>query len=92
MHAKRMNFLQYFLTYRRGWFITMVLLPMSVIYALYLSLRHRIVFLLNTAPKDHEKRVERVKQQLQAWHASGSEQKLTTSRSGWFTMSELVPA
>ena len=92
MSKKSFNFFEYLLTYHRGAFATIILIPISVVYSSYLSLRSRLVFLLNTAPKDHEKRVEKVKQQVIEWANSGSTQKLTTSRSGWFTMSELVPA
>lgn len=82
---------EYILTYHRGLFATIFLLPLSVLYSSYLALRNRLVFWLNTAPQQHGKRVEKVITQVNAWQQSGSTQKLTTSRSGWFTMSELVP-
>ncbi len=92
MSKKPFNLFEYILTYHRGAFATLVLIPISVLYATYLSLRHKLVFMLNTAPKEHEKRVAKIIQQVKTWADSGSTQKLTTSRSGWFTMSELVPA
>lgn len=88
----RNGLLEYILTYHRGLFATVFLLPASVVYGVYLSVRNLLVIWLNTAPKQHHIRVQKVIKQVKEWAASGSRQKLTTSRSGWFTMSELVPA
>ncbi|MCS6935625.1 MAG: FAD-binding protein [Chitinophagales bacterium] len=86
------GFFEYMLTYYRGEFATLFLLPISVVYGTYLRLRQRITLWLNTAPQLHRERVQEVIRQVNAWRNGDRRQKLTTSRSGWFTMSELVPA
>lgn len=83
---------EYLLTHYRGWFSTFFLLPISFVYYSILKIRRRIIFLLRSAPSKHAIRVEYVQKQIQEWIASGAKEKLTTGRSGWFTMSELVPA
>lgn len=83
---------EYILTYYRGWFATFFLLPISLFYSTYLKIRNKLVFLMRSAPARHAERVARVQQQVRQWAAEGAAEKLTTGRSGWFTMSELVPA
>ncbi|MBL0308528.1 MAG: FAD-binding oxidoreductase [Bacteroidetes bacterium] len=88
---KPSSFFEYILTYHRGLFATIFLLPVSVVYSFYLNTRNRIVFLMHSAPAKHTERVKRVQQQMMDWAKEGSEQKLCTARSGWFTMSDSVP-
>jgi delta24-sterol reductase len=82
---------EYILTYHRGTFATLFLLPISLAFSTYLKIRNKIVFLMRSAPAKHAERVAKVQQQIKAWAADGAKEKLTTGRSGWFTMSELVP-
>lgn len=80
------------LTKYRGIFATFILLPISVAYNLYLKTKRKISFWLRSAPKKHDQRVDRIREELKSWVENGCKEKLTTGRSGWFTMSELVPA
>ena len=45
---------EHLLTRYRGLFATVVLLPISVTYAIWLGIRNRIVFLLKSAPAKHD--------------------------------------
>ncbi|CAI8860785.1 Delta24-sterol reductase [Methylocaldum szegediense] len=79
------------LTRYRGLFATLVLLPVSVLYKIYVSLRDRIVFSLKIAPLKYDQKVQRVIEQIEAWKRNSCREKLCTARSGWKSMSELVP-
>jgi len=87
----RQGLFEYLLTHHRDLFATLFLLPLSVGYGVYRSLRNRIAFRMNSAPARHEERVRRVIRQIEDWKAQGARQKLCTARSGWKSMSELVP-
>ncbi|MGZ8189412.1 MAG: FAD-binding oxidoreductase [Methylosarcina sp.] len=89
--AKLEQLFEHILTHHRGLFATVFLLPVSAAYGAYASLRNRIAFRLNSAPAKHDARVEAVIRQIEDWKNQGAEQKLCTARSGWKTMSELVP-
>lgn len=82
---------EYILTYHRGWFATIFLIPVSVIYGTWLQIRNRISFMLKSAPAKHAERVAHIQAQIHQWITEDSSQKLTTGRSGWFTMSDSVP-
>ncbi|WP_411726014.1 FAD-binding protein [Methyloglobulus sp.] len=82
---------EHVLTHYRGIFATIFLLPISAIYGVYASIRNWIAFCFNSAPTKHDARVETVIRQIVAWKKQGAGQKLCTARSGWKTMSELVP-
>lgn len=88
----KIPFGQYLLIKYRGEFVTLFILPISVMYSLFLKIRNYLVFKMNSAPLKHDEKVKKVQDQILQWKAEGSKEKLTTSRSGWFTMSELVPA
>lgn len=83
--------LEYILTYHRGLFATLFLLPISVIYGAYVTLRNRIIFLCHSAPARHDEKVRRVIRQIDLWKEQGCKEKLCTGRSGWKSMSELIP-
>lgn len=53
---KPSSLFEYILTYHRGWFATIFLLPVSVIYTAHLRLRRNISFRLHSAPAQHAKR------------------------------------
>ncbi len=82
---------EHILTHYRGLFATLVLLPVSVLYSAYTGARNLIVFHLRSAPVKHEQRVQKVIRQIEAWKRDGGLEKLCTARSGWKTMSEMVP-
>lgn len=82
---------EHVLTHYRGIFATLFLLPVSAVYGAYAGIRNWISFRLNSAPAKHADRVEAVIRQIVDWKMQGAEQKLCTARSGWKTMSELVP-
>jgi delta24-sterol reductase len=82
---------EHILTHYRGLFATLFLLPVSAVYGAYAGARNWISFRLNSAPTKHDARVEAVIRQIADWKNQGAEQKLCTARSGWKTMSELVP-
>jgi len=85
------SLVEYLLTHYRGIFATVFLLPISAVYSAFTTLRNRIVFLMQSAPAKHDERVAHVISQIKAWQADGCREKLCTARSGWKTMSELVP-
>lgn len=82
---------EHILTHYRGIFATILLLPVSAIYDVYANVRNRVAFRLNSAPGRHDVRVQSVIRQIEDWKSRGAEQKLCTARSGWKTMSEMVP-
>lgn len=82
---------EYILTHHRGLFATVCLLPVSCLYSVYVFVRNHILFRLRSAPQRHEQRVQSVIQQIKDWQADGAQQKLCTARSGWQSMSEMVP-
>ena len=82
---------EHLLTRYRGLFATVVLLPISVTYAIWLGIRNRFVFLLKSAPAQHDLKVLKVIEQIEDWKQGGCKEKLCTARSGWKSMSELVP-
>lgn len=83
--------LEYILTHHRGLFATTCLLPISCLYSTYVFIRNHILFRMRSAPERHEQRVHSVIQQIRAWQEDGAREKLCTSRSGWQSMSEMVP-
>lgn len=83
--------LEYILTHHRGLFATLCLLPVSCLYSSYVFVRNHLLFHLRSAPQRHEERVQSVIAQIKAWQTEGALEKLCTARSGWQTMSEMVP-
>ena len=82
---------EHLLSQYRGIFATIFLLPVSAVYGAYAGVRNWISFRLSSAPAKHDARVEAVIRQIEDWKQQGAGQKLCTARSGWKTMSELVP-
>ena len=89
--TKTSQLLEHILTHYRGLFATLVLLPVSALYSAYTGARNQIVFRLRSAPAKHEERVQKVIRQIENWKNDGAVEKLCTARSGWKTMSEMVP-
>jgi Delta24-sterol reductase len=84
--------LEYIITNYRGLFSTIFLLPISVAYNVQFYIRNKFVFWMRSAPQKHDERVKKIQQQVIDWKKEGANEKLCTSRSGWLTMSELIPA
>ncbi|MBS1212625.1 MAG: lipid biosynthetic enzyme [Proteobacteria bacterium] len=82
---------EHLLTHYRGIFATLFLLPISVLYNAWDSGRRTVTRRFRSAPAGHEARVQVVIRQIEAWKDEGAREKLCTARSGWNTMSELVP-
>lgn len=82
---------EHILTHYRGVFATLFLLPISIIYGGYVNLRNEFYRLFPRAPEKHGERVAEVIRQIEAWQQAGCGEKLCTARSGWLTMSEMVP-
>lgn len=91
MSSSRPGIIELLLTKYRGTFATLFLLPISFWLELYLNTKKKIRFWMRTAPKKHDKRVRKVQEQLKAWQDDGCKEMLTTGRSGWFAMSEVIP-
>ncbi len=85
------QFFEYILTHHRGLFATVVLLPISCLYSAYVFARNHLLFRLRSAPAHHEQRVRDVIRQIEVWRDEGAREQLCTARSGWQTMSEMVP-
>lgn len=88
---KPQSTIEYLLTHYRGHFATLILLPLSVAYNTWFYLRNKWVFFWKSAPAKHAERVKAVEAQIQDWKDYGAREPLSTARSGWLTMSELVP-
>ena len=89
--TKTSHLFEHILTHYHGLFAALVLLPVSALYSAYSTARNLIVFRLKSAPVKHEQRVQQVMRQIEDWKKDGAVEKLCTARSGWKTMSELVP-
>jgi len=77
-----------FLTKHRGIFVTLFVLPISLLFKFYMGSRNRLVFWLNSAPDQHSQKVEKVQQQVKAWRQeTGGSVPMCTARPGWQAMS-----
>lgn len=73
----------------RGLVILFFCLPASFIFDLLLSLRTEIYRLLFSSPENHDKRVRRIQNQIQAWNKLPRDARklLATSRPNWLSLS-----
>ncbi|KAK3089419.1 hypothetical protein FSP39_003484 [Pinctada imbricata] len=78
---------EYIIKHYRWVFVILFLLPMSVVFDLYMYIRNWIVFKMNSAPKMHDARVKYVQQQVKQWNQDGRKSKMCTARPGWATVS-----
>lgn len=62
--------LEYVIINYRWLFVCIFLLPVSVVYDVFMYVRNKIVFRLNSAPKQHEARVRKVQEQVRTVLAS----------------------
>lgn len=89
--SKSSQFFEHILTHYRGIFATLILLPLSTLYTAYTTVRNGLVFRMRSAPAKHDQKVQKIIDQIEDWKQAGCTQRLCTARSGWKTMSELVP-
>lgn len=68
-------------------FVCLFLLPISVVYDVFMYIRTWLIFKLNSAPKQHDKKVQYVQQQVKAWCEDGMKTKMCTARPGWMNIS-----
>jgi len=78
---------EYLLTHYRGVFATIFLLPVNVLFELYLNIRNRIAFATGSGPTKHKERVADVQRQILEWQKQGASKKLCTARPSWQNMS-----
>jgi hypothetical protein len=78
---------EHVLLHYRSLFVVLFLLPLSVAFEIYSFVRNWLIFKLNTAPQQHEKRVRNVQRQVKDWKDKFSNQQMCTARPGWQTMS-----
>lgn len=79
--------LEYIIKHYRWVFVCLFLMPISVVYDVYMFIRNWIVFKLNSAPKQHANKVKDVQQQVKKWNENGRQSKMCTARPGWATVS-----
>ncbi|XP_041358605.1 delta(24)-sterol reductase-like [Gigantopelta aegis] len=78
---------EYILINYRWIFVCFFLLPISFFYDLYFCVRNWVVFKLNSAPSQHDKKVQHVQQQVRHWRESGAKVPMCTARPGWMNVS-----
>lgn len=81
------DLMQYILLHHRWIFVVFFLLPISILYELFIFIRNWISFKLHIAPLKHDKRVKYVQQQVKEWKSKHSDKQMCTARPGWHTMS-----
>ncbi|ESO89669.1 hypothetical protein LOTGIDRAFT_125011 [Lottia gigantea] len=79
--------LEYVLIHYRWVFVCLFLLPASVVYDTIIFVRNWVVFHFNSAPKQHEKKVQNVQRQVRKWKNEGSVVPMCTARPGWSNIS-----
>ncbi|GLH05056.1 24-dehydrocholesterol reductase [Gryllus bimaculatus] len=83
--------LQHLVVNYRWVFASFFLLPLSFLYEVWSYARNWLVFKLNTAPKQHNKKVQYVQRQVRQWKESGGNIPMCTARPGYQTMSLRKP-
>lgn len=77
-----------FITKYRGIFVTAFVLPISLLFKVYMGIRNRFVFWLNSAPDKHSQKVEKVLEQVKKWkQETDGSVPMCTARPGWQAMS-----
>jgi delta24-sterol reductase len=85
------SWIEYVIINYRWVFVCTFLLPLSVLYEIYFSVRNWVVFKLHTAPWKHDEKVRDVQRQVRQWNTDGRQHKMCTARPGWLTMSFRLP-
>lgn len=84
------SIIEYVVTYHRGIFATLVLLPLSLLFDISIYIRAKVQYWFFRSPHSHMDRVRHVQNQLIEWKRNGSKEKLCTARPVWETMSPRV--
>ncbi|XP_071117270.1 delta(24)-sterol reductase-like isoform X1 [Haliotis cracherodii] len=79
--------LEYILIHYRWVFVCLFLLPVSVIYDVFMFGRNWLVFQFNSAPKKHDQKVQHVQRQVRKWRDDGAHTPMCTARPGWSNVS-----
>ncbi|KAI8437250.1 hypothetical protein MSG28_011636 [Choristoneura fumiferana] len=79
--------LEYILVEYRWVLVVTALLPMSLVWKVWSTLRSYVVFKLNSAPRMHDRKVQEVQRQIKAWLSGDRSTRLCTARPTWQTMS-----
>ncbi|XP_076440884.1 delta(24)-sterol reductase-like [Babylonia areolata] len=79
--------LEYVIINYRWVFVCLFLLPISVVYDIFMYVRNWLVFKFNSAPRQHEQRVKHVQEQVKRWRADGCQTPMCTARPGWSNIS-----
>ena len=74
------DFVTNFATEHRGWFVLIFVLPVSLVYDLYFSVRAWVVMKYYSAPQLHQKRVKGIQKQIVDWKVKGDGTRLCTAR------------
>jgi len=72
------------------WVFVMFLLPVSLCYDVFHYARSFLIFTLNSAPKQHLKKVANIQRQVREWKEGGQQascKPMCTARPGWQTIS-----
>merc|ERR1712216_680395 len=81
------SFVTEFMTEHRGWFVIVFVLPISLLYDIFYSMRAWIIMKAFSAPDLHEQRVLDVQKQILQWRAKNDGTELCTARGGWQSVS-----
>ncbi|XP_028159708.1 delta(24)-sterol reductase-like isoform X2 [Ostrinia furnacalis] len=78
---------EYIVVEYRWVIVILALLPLSLAWKVWSTLRNYVVFKMNSAPKMHDKKVKSVQKQIKAWLSGDRSTQLCTARPTWQTMS-----
>mmetsp|Transcript_941 Transcript_941/g.2208 ORF Transcript_941/g.2208 Transcript_941/m.2208 type:complete len:535 (-) Transcript_941:457-2061(-) len=82
------DFAMDFMTEQRGIFVTIFLMPISVIWDLWFAIRAWVIMKLYSAPELHKQRVKKASDQVRQATANAKPgTKLCTARGGWLSIS-----
>lgn len=81
------GWLEYMLIHYRWVIVIFFLLPASFFYDIYYYTRSWIIFKLNSAPQQHDRRVKEVQKQVREWNDGPKDVPMCTARPGWQTIS-----
>lgn len=65
-----------FATEHRGWFVLFFVLPFSLMFDIFYSIRAFLVVRFYQAPHLHEKKVKLIQKQVQNWHQKKKQDKI----------------
>ncbi len=77
-----------FITEYRGVFVTIFVLPVSLLFKIFMRARNQLSFLMNSAPDKHPQKITAVQNQVKDWiQHTGRSVPMCTARPGWQAMS-----